>query len=118
MSRVLVIQGGTQRTLHAAENEILLDVLRRNGLIVTAPCGGKGICGKCMVTLVEPDGTRDRVLACKLPVLRDLTVLLDEQGSGIICDDSPVALTAAASRSGYGAAVDLGTTTVALKLFG
>ena len=118
MSRVLVIQGGTQRTLHAAEKEILLDVLRRNGLIVTAPCGGKGICGKCMVTLLDPDGGRDRVLACKLPVLRDLTVLLDEQGSGIICDDSPAALTAAASRSGYGAAVDLGTTTVALKLFG
>ena len=117
MSRVLVMQGGTQHELYAAENEILLDVLRRNGLIVTAPCGGKGICGKCMVTLLAPDGERDRVLACKLPVLRDLTVLLDEQGSGIICDNSPAILSAASSRSGYGAAVDLGTTTVALKLF-
>ena len=117
MSRVLVIQGDIQHELHAEHNEILLDVLRRNGLIVTAPCGGKGICGKCMVTLLSPDGERDRVLACKLPVLRDLTVLLDEQGSGIICDDSPAALDAAAHRTGYGAAVDLGTTTVALKLF-
>ena len=117
MSRVLVVQGGTQREFQAEHNEILLDVLRRNGLIVTAPCGGKGICGKCMVTLEEPDGTHDRVLACKLPVLRDLTVLLDEQGSGIICDDSPAALDSASPRTGYGAAVDLGTTTVALKLF-
>ena len=117
MSRVLVVQGGTQREFQAEHNEILLDVLRRNGLIVTAPCGGKGICGKCMVTLEEPDGTHNRVLACKLPVLRDLTVLLDEQGSGIICDDSPAALDAASHRTGYGAAVDLGSTTVALKLF-
>lgn len=117
MSRVLVIQGNTQREFQAEHNEILLDVLRRNGLNITAPCGGQGICGKCMVTLLEPDGERDRVPACKLPVLRDLTVLLDEQGGGIICDDSPAALAAASQRTGYGAAVDLGTTTVALKLF-
>ena len=117
MSRVLVIQGNTQREFQAEHNEILLDVLRRNGLTVTALCGGKGICSKCMVTLLEPDGERDRVLACKLPVVRDLQVLLDEQGSGIICDDSPAALAAAEHRTGYGAAVDLGTTTVALKLF-
>lgn len=117
MSSVLVIQGGAHLKLCAEHNEALLDVLRRNGLIVTAPCGGKGICGKCMVTLLSDDGTRDRVLACKLPVLRDLAVLLDEQDTGIICDDSPAILSAAASRRGYGAAVDLGTTTVALKLF-
>lgn len=117
MSRVLVVQGNIQREFHAEHNEILLDVLRRNGLNITAPCGGQGICGKCMVTLLEPDGERDRVLACKLPVLRDLTVLLDEQGGGIICDDSPAVLVAAEHRTGYGAAVDLGTTTVALKLF-
>ena len=117
MSRVLVIQGGVQQEFHADHNEILLDVLRRNGLIVTAPCGGKGICGKCMVTLLAPDGERDRVLACKLPVLRDLTVLLDEQSSGIICADGLSAPTNLSRRSGYGAAVDLGTTTVALKLF-
>ena len=70
MSRVLVVQGNIQREFHAEHNEILLDVLRRNGLNITAPCGGQGICGKCMVTLLEPDGERDRVLACKLPPLR------------------------------------------------
>ena len=37
MSRVLVIQGNTQREFQAEHNEILLDVLRRNGLTVTAP---------------------------------------------------------------------------------
>lgn len=116
MSSVLVIQGGTRRKLHAEKNEILLDVLRRNGLTVTAPCGGKGICGKCMVTLEEADGF-DRVLACELPVFRDLRVILDEQGSGIICTDGAVPLPAASGRTGCGAAVDLGTTTIALKLY-
>ena len=117
MSRVLVIQGGTQRELHAEHNEILLDVLRRNGRTVTAPCGGRHICGKCVVTLLEPDGARDRILACEFPVCRDLRVMLDEVGGGIILEEGLCSLPTAQGRAGCGAAVDLGTTTIALKLF-
>ena len=116
MSSVQVIRGGKTEEFPAKSDESLLDVLRRNGVSVTAPCGGNGTCGKCRVTLVEPDGTRDEVLACRFPVLRDLQVLLEEQGGGTICADTTAVLTAE-SREGYGAAVDLGTTTVALKLF-
>ena len=118
MSRVLVIHGGVEEEFTAAENEILLDVLRRHDLPVSAPCGGNGTCGKCLVTLEEPDGSRDRVLACQYPVLRDLRVILNEVPGGSICTDGTVPVSAPTSaRSGYGAAVDLGTTTVALKLF-
>ena len=118
MSRVLVIQGGTQQTLHAAENEILLDVLRRNELSVSAPCGGNGTCGKCLVTIEDTDGNRSQVLSCQFPVCDDLRVILEEQSGGAICTDSVGhPLTISTGRSGYGAAVDLGTTTVALKLF-
>ena len=116
MSSVRVIQAGKTEEFPAKSDENLLEVLRRNGFSVTAPCGGNGTCGKCRVTLVEPDGTRDEVLACQFPVLRDLRVILEEQGGGTICADTAAVWTAE-SREGYGAAVDLGTTTVALKLF-
>ena len=69
MSRVLVIQGSSRHELQAEHNEILLDVLRRNGLIITAPCGGKGTCGKCRVRL---DGRE--VLSCQTRVDRDMEI--------------------------------------------
>lgn len=116
MSRVRVIHGGKTEEFLSKSNESLLDVLRRNGVSVTAPCGGNGTCGKCRVTLVEPDGSRDEVLACQFPVVRDLEVLLQEHTGGTICADGTGTLTAE-GREGYGAAVDLGTTTVALKVF-
>ena len=118
MSRLLVIQGDSQYELHATENEILLDVLRRNELSVSAPCGGNGTCGKCLVTIEDTDGNRSQVLSCQFPVCDDLRVILEEQSGGAICtDSSDFAPTVNAGRSGYGAAVDLGTTTVALNLF-
>ena len=106
MSSVRVIQAGKTEEFPAKSDENLLEVLRRNGFSVTAPCGGNGTCGKCRVTLVEPDGTRDEVLACQFPVLRDLRVILEEQGGGTICADTAAVWTAE-SREGYGAAVDL-----------
>ena len=38
-----------QRTVSAKEGESLLDVLREAGLKPDAPCGGRGLCGKCLV---------------------------------------------------------------------
>ena len=116
MSRVLMEQRGAVQEAQSLPGETLLDVLRRCGAEISAPCGGNGTCGKCRVTLVEPDGSRDEVLACQFPVLRDLHVILNEHTGGVICAEGVGALTAE-SRTGYGAAVDLGTTTVALKLF-
>lgn len=119
MSRVLVIQAGKERELTTLPGENLLEVLRRGGYAVSAPCGGNGTCGKCLVTLLEDDGETDRVYACRFPVLRDLRVLLDESpGDGLICTDgTKLPMQLSPNRQGYCAAVDLGTTTVALKLF-
>ena len=44
--------------------QTLLDALRQAGLPVSAPCGGRGTCGKCTVYLSTPDGER-AVLACQ-----------------------------------------------------
>ena len=117
MSRVLMEQSGGVTEVMAEAGENLLDVLRRAGADISAPCGGKGICGKCLVTIVEEDGMTSLVHACKLPVMRDLRVRLDAHAGGIICTDGGGDFSIDTGRTGYGAAVDLGTTTVALKLF-
>ena len=116
MSRVLIEGHNQILETDSLPGESLLDVLRRMDSSISAPCGGNGTCGKCLVTLLEADGMRNKVLACRLPVLRDLHVILDEHSGGTICADGSAPLTTE-TRAGYGAAVDLGTTTVALKLF-
>lgn len=43
----------TGRTLNIAEDESLLQALKRHGIYLVASCGGKGICSKCRVRLLE-----------------------------------------------------------------
>jgi uncharacterized 2Fe-2S/4Fe-4S cluster protein (DUF4445 family) len=40
-------------TIQASEKESLLRALKRNGIYLVASCGGKGICGKCRIRLIE-----------------------------------------------------------------
>ena len=117
MSSVRVIRAGKTEEFPAKSEESLLDVLRGNGISVTAPCGGNGTCGKCRVTL-RRGGTEESVLACQTLVTEDCEVLLETAEGGVICTDgAEVPLQTDTGRSGLGAAVDLGTTTVAVKLF-
>ena len=64
MSRILAYQGDHCFELVSAEGETLLEVLRRGGIALSAPCGGGGKCGKCRVEL-QRDGKRESVLACQ-----------------------------------------------------
>jgi uncharacterized 2Fe-2S/4Fe-4S cluster protein (DUF4445 family) len=43
----------TGKTLGISEGENLLQALKRQGVYLVASCGGKGICGKCRVRLLE-----------------------------------------------------------------
>jgi uncharacterized 2Fe-2S/4Fe-4S cluster protein (DUF4445 family) len=43
----------TGKTLDVSEGESLLQALKRQGVYLVASCGGKGICGKCRVRLIE-----------------------------------------------------------------
>ena len=116
MSSVRVIRAGKTEEFSEKSDESLLEVLRRNGVAVTAPCGGNGTCGKCRVTVRTEDGEAS-VLACRTMVTGDCTVLLETAEGGVICADGEAVPLQADGRSGLGAAVDLGTTTVAVKLF-
>ena len=56
-----VVIGKTEYRIQAAENQTILSALQENGIhVVNAPCGGRGRCGKCTVTV---EG-RGEVLAC------------------------------------------------------
>jgi len=39
--------------VEAEEGESLLDAIRKMGVAITSPCGGKGSCGKCLVRILS-----------------------------------------------------------------
>lgn len=89
----------------------LLEVLRENGLHPDAPCGGRGKCGKCKVTV---DGTE--MLACQTTVDRDMTLALARQDSARILTDARAVAVTPDGRNRFCIAFDLGTTTVVAYL--
>ena len=112
MSSIQIIQGGRAAAASVQPGENLLSALRRAGYSIPAACGGKGRCGKCRVKV---NGVPR--LACKTKAQDGDWIDLPETMRGVILTDTLTLPKAQAGRSGIGAAVDLGTTTVALRLF-
>ena len=118
MPMITIRRGGEEPViLEAGRQESLLDVLRRAGLVVSAPCGGNGKCGKCRVQVTSWSGAYEWELACRTYVNRDMEILLpaEEQGGAICGEGSETVLFG--GGTGYGAAVDIGTTTVVLRMY-
>lgn len=99
------------RTLKAEAGEKLLAVLQKWGLAPDAPCGGRGTCGKCKVTV-----NGEEVLACQWEVTSDLTVILPEKEKTDILTESIDVRESADGVAAYIAAFDIGTTTVVCYL--
>ncbi|MCL2093539.1 MAG: ASKHA domain-containing protein [Treponema sp.] len=118
---------GSSRVCEAAEGETLLLALARSGLILAAPCGGRGRCGKCRVRLVKgqvsgsaPD-QEGWVLACTAQALGDLEIALP--GHAFEAIQQPGTELSGADRARKpggvgraGVALDIGTTTVSARL--
>ena len=113
------------RTIEAEIGETLLSALTREGLILSAPCGGRGRCGKCILRAVGsfenepsefagviPEGS---VLACHTRVTGDSEVWLTETENRILSAGTGRE-TVSDGEEGLGVAVDIGTTTVAAYL--
>ena len=117
MSTITVRSGGRESEIICSPGSTLLDVLCSEGFDLAAPCGGLGRCGKCAVTLAAPDGTRERVLACRTPAeaAAGRVVLVPDAAAGGVIELSGTA-GAAGALSGLAAAVDLGTTTLAVRI--
>lgn len=47
------IEGGDPVAVTGGTDESLLDIAKRTGVVIDAPCGGSGTCGKCRVQLVS-----------------------------------------------------------------
>lgn len=89
-------------------------VLEDAGLFLPHPCGGRGTCQKCKILL---DGKE--VLACRTTVTADATIDYTSHGEvqGVTqgCDVHPKGKPL--TLEGYGAAIDIGTTTVAAYIY-
>lgn len=113
--------------------ESVLTFLRRNGVSLGAACGGNGSCGKCRVRLYNGhlDVTYDDLatlsaeeldrgwrLACKAVPQEPVTVCVSqgEETSFRAVGTLTEPLKKAAAGHLFGAAVDVGTTTIAVSL--
>jgi uncharacterized 2Fe-2S/4Fe-4S cluster protein (DUF4445 family) len=117
---------GKQISIHAGAT--LLEAAGQAGIILNTVCGGKGICGKCLVNL-EPD--RQPALACQYSIQSDLTIMIPTSSrffeqkilthgidtqTKIHPDIYTRYLGISATEKIFGLAVDIGTTTVVAKL--
>ncbi len=125
MAELKVICGSTQTVIRTEPGGRISDILRAHGFGIVSPCGGRGVCGKCAVILdgqvSSPDPAEQKAgvrLACRAVLEGDAEVILPreqvmegiELGSGSLAPVDPM-------EGPYGAAVDIGTTTIALNLY-
>lgn len=126
MSELSIWQNGQCNIVSFEGQPVLSDVLSAAGYLVPHPCGGRGTCGKCAVTLQgavsAPNEAEQRAghrLSCQARLLGNASVILPntsiaeqiETGIGNIH-------TALHPMAGHcGAAVDIGTTTIAVKVY-
>lgn len=104
------------RTILGRRGETVLAALWRAGIAVDAPCGGKGLCGKCRVSVAENGGAEREVSACSTILKHDLTVRLRGGADGM---QMLTKTHGAPHEGGTGApalAFDVGTTTIAAYL--
>ncbi len=114
------------KTLKVNTGTPLKDVLHEFG--VEFPCGGKGTCGSCKVKLLEGKLKVDQIqkqkleklklaknwrLACFCYVESDITLEISQFENIILADSTTFEFK---PQSGFGIAVDLGTTTVVVQL--
>jgi len=111
MKQFTVIFQPDNITVQADSGTNLLQAQITAGLRPDAPCGGKGTCGKCKVTVGGCE-----VLACQTVIDRDLTVFTEKEAGEKILTTGLSAGTVPEGRYPYVLAFDIGTTTVVAYL--
>lgn len=96
------------KVILANDGDLLSDVIMQSGGRVSHPCGGRGLCKKCLVKVDGKD-----VLSCQYTVHSDITVTYDEEAA--VLSETGAVATGEKSEN-LCLALDLGTTTLALAL--
>ena len=113
-----------QISLEVEEGTTVMNALKAADIFLDAPCAGKGTCQKCLIQISTDASSWDTVKACQTKI--DCSLYIDTSKSKL----KPRILTSAAARcvpyapsvqipeneSGYFAAFDIGTTTIASYL--
>jgi len=101
----------------------LASLLQQYGIAAAHPCGGRGICCNCAVraegALSAPTAAEEKAgarLSCQITLLGDAEVWLRED-AGVIETSGSTPVPGTAMDGSFGAVVDIGTTTIALKLY-
>lgn len=112
MSSVRVLLGSKSFIIDVENGATLLTALRAAGFTLPAACGGRGKCGKCRVSV---NGVSR--LACRVIPNDGDEVILPESSGGRILTETPEILLSPGEKPGCAAAVDLGTTTIAVRVY-
>jgi len=131
MGKMTIYRGGKNTVCDVKDGTSVLQALKDADVGIYAPCGGAGTCGKCKITargaLSEPESselsrlTKDEIergvrLACRAKINGDFSVVVEDAKMSIETDGLSVRFEPDKNDSGegLGAAVDVGTTTVAV----
>lgn len=126
MAELTILQNGKRAVIPFSGQPVLSDLLQNEGFLLPHPCGGRGTCGKCVVDIEgavsEPNDAERRIgkrLSCQARLLGDATVYLTDTSHSEQIETSIGCITEELfpMQGQYGAAVDIGTTTVAVKVF-
>lgn len=133
MAKLTVKKGDNIQILNAKIGDTVFETLVKNGVAIHSPCGGAKLCKKCKIIAVyglspmennesefisDSSLTKGERLACHAKIAGDSEIILPAD-SDILAETSFLFdnTVNTDNKKGYGFAVDIGTTTVAMFLY-
>ena len=114
--KLLIDDAGKRLEVEVAEDCSVLDVLQAQRIDIQATCGGVGKCRRCQVLVRDDEGLSYR-LACMTPVKDGMEVVVEHAGAmDVVQSGTAGSFPPDEGATGFGMAVDIGTTTVVAHL--
>ena len=114
--KLFIDDAGKRLEVDVAQECTVLDVLQAQRIDIQATCGGVGKCRRCQVLVRDDEGLSYR-LACTTPVKDGMEVVVEHAGAmDVVQSGTTGSFPPDEGASGYGMAIDIGTTTVVAHL--